>query len=72
MGIEYDRFHMFMATCWFLWRARNQLCMKNESVSIYYLKLQIFKFVKTLLDAFSPQCKMVVVRETLVHLNLGV
>jgi ribonuclease HI len=33
---------VFLAACWWIWRARNRLCLASETTSHYEVKLQIY------------------------------
>lgn len=42
-GSESDNKSLFMSACWWIWRARNLLCMEDEHITIYQLKMEVYK-----------------------------
>jgi len=45
--------HLFSASLWWIWCARNSLCMENEIISIFSLKVKIYNFAALLRSVFS-------------------
>jgi hypothetical protein len=63
-GIDGSSVFSFKASIWWIWRARNQLCMKNELISYFNLRMCIENFVHLLRKCFlkhveSPTTRMV-------------
>jgi len=46
--------HLFFAALWWIWCARNSLCMENEIISIFSLKVKIYNLTALLRFVFSP------------------
>ena len=46
--------HLFSAALWWIWCARNSLCMENEIISIFSLKVKIYNLAALLRSVFSP------------------
>jgi len=42
-GSESDQRSLFMSACWWIWRARNLLCMEDEHITIYQQKMEVYK-----------------------------
>ncbi|GAU12283.1 hypothetical protein TSUD_141910 [Trifolium subterraneum] len=43
-GLHCSSMFLFMATIWWIWRARNALCLNSESILFYSLKLRIMDY----------------------------
>jgi ribonuclease HI len=51
-GVKGSSIYMFLAAVWWLWRARNKLCMKNELVSLVSLKVCTENYAHLLINCF--------------------
>ena len=51
-GIHGANIYTFLAVYWWLWRAQNNLCLANEVISPYSLKLIIVNFANLLAQYF--------------------
>lgn len=51
-GVDGDYSLFFLAVCWWLWRARNKLCLANEMIAPYTLKLLTTNYVNLLSNCF--------------------
>jgi len=46
--------HLFSVALWWIWCARNSLCLENEIISIVSLKVKIYNLAALLHSVFSP------------------
>lgn len=56
-GTSEENSQLFLATIWWLWRARNMVCIGGETISSFQVQLHISNFVPLLEKLFpiSPQ-----------------
>ncbi|PNX76772.1 ribonuclease H, partial [Trifolium pratense] len=63
-GVDGPSKFLFLVAVWWIWRVRNQLCMENEVVSYFTLRMRIDNFAQRLKTCFlqkniSPTTRMV-------------
>jgi ribonuclease HI len=54
-GLDHHTSPLFMAALWLIWCARNKLCIENDFVSLYSLRLQIGNYAQLLRSCFFNQ-----------------
>ncbi|PNX89622.1 ribonuclease H [Trifolium pratense] len=54
-GLRFPTMFLFMAAIWWIWRARNALCLDSELVSLFTLKMCITDYAILLQNCFLRQ-----------------
>jgi ribonuclease HI len=52
-GVDCDRSCTFLAACWWIWRARNSLCMEDENMSMLQVKREIYRLASLINRVFN-------------------
>jgi ribonuclease HI len=56
-GLGCSTVFLFLAAVWWIWRARNSICIDNEMVPLYTLKLRITEYAHLLQNCFLQHHK---------------
>jgi ribonuclease HI len=52
-GSESEGQCVFLSACWWIWRARNLLCMEDKHLTIYQLKTEVYKLASLIHKIFT-------------------